>query len=196
MKKIHTGAPTSQEATAIGMLERRVCAALRTTPATLLGDYKALSFSGGQLGHLQERQAVEDRQMVLAMQFYRPVFSDFLMARWMRLITMFSALVPDDLALLRWPTFALRKYQVLDKGRLVTPILTAWEKGAMTYPEMRAELGLSGANVEETIEEWKENRRMLGLPETPDTSSAAPVEDDEPIDEDDDEDDDTDDDDA
>ena len=38
-----------------GMLERRVCAALRTSPATLLGDYKALSFSGGQLAHLQEK---------------------------------------------------------------------------------------------------------------------------------------------
>ena len=34
-----------QEAAAVAALERRVCAALRTSPATLLGDYKGLSFS-------------------------------------------------------------------------------------------------------------------------------------------------------
>ena len=70
---ISTGAPTAQEATAIGMLERRVCAALRTTPATLLGDYAALSFSAGQLGVIQERQSFRDRQMILSHQFYGPV---------------------------------------------------------------------------------------------------------------------------
>ena len=38
---------------------------------------------------------------------------------------------------------------------------------------MRAELGYSGANVDDVIEEWKENRRKLGLPETPDSASMA-----------------------
>ena len=75
---IPSPAPTAQESAAMGMLERRVCAALRTSPATLLGDYKALSFSGGQLAHLQERQAIEDRQMMLANQFYAPIFKDWL----------------------------------------------------------------------------------------------------------------------
>ena len=173
VSKIDTGSPTSQEAQAIGMLERRVCAALRTTPATLLGDYTSLSFSAGQLGHLQERQAIEDRQMILCGQFYGPVFRDFLMARWQRLMGEFSELMPDDLEALLYPTVRLRRYQILDKGRLVKPMLDAWERGLMTYPELRAELGFSGADADEVIEEWKENRKALGLPETPAESNGA-----------------------
>ena len=83
--RIDTGAPTSQEAQAIGMLERRVCAGLRVTAATLLGDYAALSFSGGQLSHQQERQGIEDHQALLTDQFYPHVFTEFLMARWLGL---------------------------------------------------------------------------------------------------------------
>ena len=194
VKEVGTGAPTAQEAAAIGMLERRVCAALRTTPATLLGDYKALSFSGGQLGHMQERQAIEDRQMILSMQFYTPVYSGFFLDRWLPMQSMFSQLTPDDFKLLGWPAFVLRNYPIVDKTKLVAPILMAWEKGAMTYPEMRRELGWSGVNVEETIEEWKENRRMLGLPETPSQGGPAFGGDDEPLDDDDDGNDDNDDD--
>ena len=164
---INTGAPTSQEAQAIGMLEHRVCAGLRTTPATLLGKYSELSFSGGQLMNLQEREAVEDDQMMLGDQFYSHVFYGYLVARWMRLMMMFTELLPDDLALLGGPIFRLRKYQVLDKGRLVKPIMEAWEKGLMTYAEARSELGFIGVNVDDVIAEWKENRRALGLPEVP-----------------------------
>ena len=177
------------------MLERRVCAALRTSPATLLGDYKSLSFSAGQLAHLQERQAIEDRQMVLSDQFYSPVYKDWFTARWMDLVAMFPEADPADMEALLYPSIVLRKYQVLDKGRLVKPILEAWEAGAMTYPEMRAELGYTGANVDEVIAEWKENRRALGMPETPAAAATAgpaddgDKDDDESDDEDEDEDD-------
>ena len=63
-------APTAQEAQVMAMEERRVCGALRVTPATLLGDYKSVSYSGGQLGHMQERQGIEDYQSMLIDQFY------------------------------------------------------------------------------------------------------------------------------
>ena len=171
---ISTGAPTSQEATAIGMLERRVCAALRTTPATLLGDYRSLSFSAGQLGHIQERQAIEDLQMILTMQLYGPVFRDFLIARWVALMVEFPGVLrPEDLDALRTPKIQLRRYQVIDKARLVKPLLDAYERGGITYAELRQNLGESGENVEEIIEEWKASRRLFGLPEVPGAGGGA-----------------------
>ena len=173
------GAPTSQEATAIGMLERRVCAALRTTPATLLGDYKALSFSAGQLGHLQERQAIEDRQMILAMQFYGPVYKDWLSSRWLDLMLTFGELQPADMDALLYPKFRLRKYQILDRSKIITMIKDSYNLGLMTWSEARDELGLVSDNADEIAEEWKADRERFGLPEAADDGSAQPDEGDE-----------------
>ena len=172
--KIATGVPTPQEANAIAMLERRVCAALRTTPATLLGDYSSLSFSAGQLGHLQERQAIEDRQMILRGQFYEPCYRDFLMARWVPLVAKFSEIDPmEDLDALLYPAIKLRKYQILDKARLVKSLKEAWEAGLLTWAEVREELGFIADSPDETIGEWKEDRRRLGLPESPTQGNGA-----------------------
>ena len=151
----------------MAMLERRVCAALRTSPATLLGDYKAISFSGGQLAHIHERQAIEDRQMMLANQFYAPVYKDWLSARWLAFVMMFPAVDPADMDALLYPQFRLRKYQILDKAKMVKPIMDAWGAGLITYAEARQELGFVGVDVDTTIAEWKEDRKKLGLPETP-----------------------------
>ena len=164
---ISTGAPTAQEATAIGMLERRVCAALRTTPATLLGDYAALSFSAGQLGVIQERQSIRDRQMILSHQFYGPVFRDFLMSRWVRLMGEHSEVTPDDLESLLYPVVRLKPYEILDKAKIIKGVLEGFAAGAMTYAEMRGELALSTDDIDEVISEWKADRAKLGLPETP-----------------------------
>ena len=161
------GAPTAQEATAIGMLERRVCAALRTTPATLLGDYRALSFSAGQLGHLQERQAVEDRQMILSMQFYGPIYKDWLSSRWFSLVRMFGELMPADMESLLYPSFRLRKYAILDRSKVINMIKDSYNMGLMTWSEARDELGLVSENADEIAEEWKADRERFGLPETP-----------------------------
>ena len=177
LQNIQSPAPTAQEALAIAMLERRVCAALRTSPATLLGDYKALSFSGGQLAHLQERQAIEDRQMMLANQFYAPIFKDWLTARWLAFVAMFPAVDPADLDTLLYPQFRMRRYQVLDKSKQAKSVLDTWAAGLITYSEARQELGYIGVDVDATINEMKEDRRKLGLSETPDSGSmgaAAP----------------------
>lgn len=167
VQNIQSPAPTAQEANAIAMLERRVCAALRTSPATLLGDYKAVSFSGGQLAHVQERQAIEDRQMMLANQFYAPVYKDWFSARWFDFVAMFPGVQPADMDALLYPQFRLRKYQILDKAKMVKPIMDAWGAGLITYSEARQELGFVGVDVDTTIAEWKEDRKKLGLPETP-----------------------------
>ena len=178
------------------MLERRVCAALRTTPATLLGDYKSLSFSGGQLGHLQERQAIEDRQMILAMQFYGPIYKDWLSSRWLGLMMMFGELQPADMDALLYPTFRLRKYQILDRSKIINMIKESYNLGLMTWSEARDELGLVSDNADEIAEEWKADRERFGLPETGGDGSPQPPpgdDPDDPIDDDDDEEDDDDD---
>ena len=104
---------------------------------------------------MQERQAIEDRQMILSMQFYTPVYSGFFLDRWLPMLSMFSQLTPDDFKLLGWPAFVLRNYPIVDKSKLIKPILELWEKGGITYPELRRELGWTGVDVEATIEEWK-----------------------------------------
>ena len=167
-KKIDTGNPTADEAAVLAKLLQRVCAALRTTPATLLGDYSSLSFSAGQLGHMQERQAVEDMQMVLVNQLYEPLYEDFVRARWVALVAEFPAIDPtEDFEALWYPSIRLKKYQILDKGRLVVGLLKAWEAGMYTYAEVREELGASGENADEVIAQWKKDRAALGLPESP-----------------------------
>ena len=162
VQNIPSPAPSAQEALAMAMLERRVCAALRTSPATLLGDYKAISFSGGQLAHIHERQAIEDRQMMLANQFYAPVYKDWLSARWLAFVAMFPAVDPADMDALLYPQFRLRKYQILDKAKMVKPIMDAWGAGLITYAEARQELGFVGVDVDTTIAEWKEDRKKAG----------------------------------
>ena len=175
---IQTGTPTPQEAQVIGMVERRVCATLRVTAATLLGDYAALSFSAGQLSHQQERQGIADEQQVLSEQFYPVVYRDFMLARWELWSSEHTMLEASDMALLRYPRFVLRTYQVIDKGRLVAAILKAWEAGMLTYAEFRAELGYAGRNPDEVIDEWKENRRSLGLPDSPTPGGGGTLDDD------------------
>ena len=91
VQNIPSPAPTAQESGAMEMLMQIVASALRVSPATLFGNYKAISFSAGQLAALIERQTIEDRQMVLAQQFYAPIYKDWLSARWMRLVGMFPA---------------------------------------------------------------------------------------------------------
>ena len=187
---IPPGAPTAQEATAIGMLERRVCAALRTTPATLLGDYKSLSFSGGQLGHLQERQAIEDRQMILAMQFYGPIYKDWLSSRW---------LAPDDdvrrIAAGRHGCAALSDVPAAEvsdsrpQSKIINMIKESYNLGLMTWSEARDELGLVSDNADEIAEEWKADRERFGLPETGGDGSAQTPPGDDPGDDPDDDDD-------
>ena len=164
---IPAGAPTSQEANAIAMLERRVCAALRTTPATLLGDYKSLSFSAGQLGHLQESQAIADRQMMLGSQFFAPIFKDWLTTGWMDFLVMFREVKPADFDSLIYPEFVLKGYKVIDPSKMTKSVLDAFAAGLLTYSESRRELGHLGIDSDSVISEWREDRKKLGLPDSP-----------------------------
>ena len=168
VQNITTGSPTGQEAEAIAMVLRLIAAGLRTSPATLYGDYGSLSFSAGQLAHIQERQAIEDRQMVLCGQFYQPIYRDWLLGKWQGVVGEFPEIDPmADLDPLLYPAIKLKKYQILDKGRLVKPLLEAWNQGIYTYAEVREELGEMAENADEIIEQWKADRAALGLPESP-----------------------------
>ena len=170
----------------IAMLERRVCANLRVSPATFLGDYKAVSYSGGQLGVLQEQEMVKEAQAILGQQYYSPVYRDWFNARRMDFVSMFPQVdLAKDIDALFFPEFRLKRYQILDLSKQIKPFLEAWHAGMLTYPEMRQQLGFIGADVDGTIAEWQENRKMLGLPETPESGSMggsdarAPGEDDD-----------------
>ena len=173
VQTIGTGAPTAQEADIMAQLANFICASLRVSPATLLGNYKGISFSAGQLARQEERQGIEYLQMILTQQLYQPVFAAFLNARWVKMNAEFSELTPDDLPALLYPSVMLRRYEILDKAKTVGPILEAWNAGMMTFPEVRAELGMSGADVQSLIEEWKANRKALGLSETPAAGGAG-----------------------
>ena len=40
--------------------------------------------------------------------------------------------MPADFDALMYPTIGMRKYQILDKGRMIKPVLDAWNQGLMT----------------------------------------------------------------
>ena len=89
-------------------------------------------------------------------------------------ISMFPEIEPaKDLDALMYPQFRLKRYQVLELSKMIKPLLEAWQAGMLTYAEMRQHLGFIGADVDGTIAEWKEDRKRLGLPETPDSASMA-----------------------
>ena len=174
VQNIPAPSPSAQEALMIAMLERRVCANLRVSPATLLGDFKGVSFSGGQLGVLQEQELIKGAQAILGEQYYAPIYKDWFLApaRWMEFVSMFPEIDPaKDLDALMYPQFRLKRYQVLELSKMIKPLLEAWQAGMLTYAEMRQHLGFIGADVDGTIAEWKEDRKKLGLAETPDSAS-------------------------
>ena len=170
VQNIQSPAPTAQEALMVAMLERRVCANMRVSPATLLGDYKAVSFSGGQLAVMQEQEMIKETQALLGEQYYAPIYRDWLNdpVRFLDFISMFPEIDPaKDLDALMYPQFRLKRYQVLELSKTIKPLLEGWNAGAFTYAELRQHLGFIGADVDGTIAEWKEDRKRLGLPETP-----------------------------
>ena len=174
VQNIPAPSPSAQEALMIAMLERRVCANLRVSPATLLGDYKAMSFSGGQLGVLQEQEMIKGAQAILGEQYYAPIYKDWFLSptQWMEFVSMFPEIDPvKDMDALMYPQFRLKRYQVLELSKMIKPLLEAWQAGMLTYAEMRQHLGFIGADVDGTIAEWKEDRKKLGLAETPDSGS-------------------------
>ena len=92
----------------------------------------------------------------------------------MDFISMFPEIDPaKDLDALMYPQFRLKRYQVLELSKMIKPLLEAWQAGMLTYAEMRQHLGFIGADVDGTISEWKEDRKRLGLPETPDSASMS-----------------------
>ena len=68
----------------------------------------------------------------------------------------------------------LKAYEILEKSKIIKGVLEAFAAGAMTYAEMRGELALSTDDVDGVIDEWREDRVKLGLPETPQEGNGGP----------------------
>jgi len=151
---------------------------LRISPSTLLGDYGRISFSAIQGANLQDKEAVSDMQYVMAQQYYSPIYRDRFNANIVLLQGMFPEIESDDYHLLRNPEIVARAYMIVDKQRLIGPLLEQWEKGLATWSELRDELGFLCSDPDAIIEEWKEDRRRLGLPEHP-TSGGSGVQSDD-----------------
>lgn len=189
---LSTGSPTSQEAEVIAMSLRLIASAFRVSPVTLYGDYSGVSFSAGQMALMQEQKMVEDRQMILANQYYTPLYRDWIAGRWMAIVRMFpGAINPgEDQDSLWFPTFRLQPYQILEKSKVAKPMLEVWNAGGMTFEEFRNELGYLTTDPAEVIAEWKKTRALLGLPESPGEATmpadegGAPNDDDEEDDDD------------
>ena len=189
-KAVPPGAASAQEAMIIKAMEYRVCSSLRISPSTLLGDYGRLSFSSVQGTNLQDREAVLDLQYIMEQQFYSPIFRDRFNNRMVMLQSDFPELEPEDYDLLRHPEIVARSYMILDKQRLIRPLIEQWESGMITYAELRDELGFLASDPEAVIEQWKEDRRMLGLPDHPTRPGSADTGEDSGGDDDDEDDDD------
>ena len=113
---------------------------------------------------------IKEAQAILGQQYYAPVYRDWMTApeRYLDFVSMFPEIDPaKDMDALLYPQFRLKRYQVLELSKMIKPLLEAWQAGMLTYAEMRQHLGFIGADVDGTISEWKEDRKRLGLPETP-----------------------------
>ena len=59
----------------------------------------------------------------------------------MKMAQMFSELLPTDMQTLLYPKHRMREYQVIEKSKLIPPLMMAWEKGLYTYLEVRGRTG-------------------------------------------------------
>ena len=160
---IFPGVPSPQEGVIIERIEKRICGGLRVSLATLLGDYQGQNFSSSQQGTLQEKETVEDLQLVLTEGLYGRVYTRFFLARWNGMLMRFPRLRPEDRVLLAWPELRLRQYVVLEKHRVIPAVLKAFLRGLYTWAEARDLLGESAADRESFFAEWKADMDALGI---------------------------------
>ena len=160
--RIDTGAPSAQDAEIAGSFESRICMALGMSVPTLTGDYKAVSYSGGQLGLIKERATSEDIQHIARRQIIRRVHLDWLMDEWVATLTKYPRLRPGDFSIFAAPDHVLPKMPVLEKGKILAAVEKAVKAGLITFPEARAEAGFATDDIEAIIDEIREQREMLG----------------------------------
>ena len=165
---ISTGAPSPQEGMILKELERRICAGLRVSPMSLLGDYSAVSFSAGQLAMVQERNTVGMLQSSLTENLYGPIYRSWFLRMWPEVLSRFPGAVSrSDQRMLSQPKIRLRKYPVLEKHRQVAGLLALFEAGGMTLEELRDELGLATGDMEGMIEQALSDRERISPPAPP-----------------------------
>ena len=177
---ITTGAPSPQEADVVGKFENRIAAALGVSIMTLTGDYSGTSFSGGQLGLMGDRRTADDLQYIQRRQVVARVYARWLGGVWTDLLMRWPMLRPDDRRIFEYARHSLPRMPVLEKGKILAAATGAVSAGIMGLVEARAEAGYSTDDVEAYLEEWREQRDMLG--ETAAGGESAPPMDGEPED--------------
>ena len=176
---IATGAPSPQEADVVAKFENRIAAALGVSIMTITGDYSGTSFSGGQLGLMGDRRTADDLQYVQRRQVVARVYARWLGGVWTDLLMRWPMLRPADRRIFESARHSLPRMPVLEKGKILAAASGAVSAGIMGLVEARAEAGYSTDDVEAFIEEWREQRDMLGETATGPESGAPLMDGDE-----------------
>ena len=174
--RIETGVPSPAEQAIAKMFENRIAAALGVSYMTLSGDYSGTSFSGGQLGLMGDRRTAEDLQGRARRQVIGRIYRQHWLARvWIDLLMRYPRLRPDDFRIFAGARHTMPRMPVLEKSKILAAAGKAFGDGVIDLVAARAEAGYPTDDVEAVIEEWREQRDMLG----PTTAAAAPVSDDD-----------------
>ena len=161
-ENIGTGAPSPQEAMLVQTIERRICGALRTSPMTLLGDYRGVSYSAGQLERQEARSTVADMQDMIDAGVHSRAYRQWFFREWPALLREFPDVVPEDREVFEFPEHQFPQLAVVGKEKVLPSVVKAFGDGILDLVEARREVGVVTADVEDFAAEWREQRDMLG----------------------------------
>ena len=171
---IGTGVPSPAEVAIGKTFETRIAASLGVSYMTLSGDYSRMSYSGGQLGLLGDRRTAEDLQGRARRQIIGRIYRSHWLARaWVDLLMRYPRLRPEDFPIFAGARHTMPRMPVLEKSKILAAAGKAFSDGVIDLVTARAEAGYPTDDVEAVIEEWREQRDMLG-PTTADTAPASP----------------------
>ena len=169
---ISTGSPSPQEEAIVKLFDNRIAASLGVSYMTLTGSYSGTSYSGGQLGLLGDRRTAEDLQGRARGQIIGRIYRQHWLARaWVNLLIRYPRLRPGDFPIFAGARHTMPRMPVLEKGKILAAAGKAFSEGVIDLVAARAEAGYPTDDVEAVIEEWREQRDMLG----PTTADAVPA---------------------
>ena len=176
---INTGSPSPQEANLVQTIERRICGSLRTSPMTLLGDYRGVSYSAGQLERQEARETAGDMQDMIDRGVHGRAYHDFYFRTWPRFIMEFPEVEPTDRDTFKYPEHVYPRLTVVELSKVIPSVVKAFEAGLLDLVAARREIGQVTPDAEDMIAEWLEQREaMRATQHTP--AHGAGEEDDDP----------------
>ena len=158
---ISTGSPSPQETLMVQTIERRICGALRTSPMTLLGDYRGVSYSAGQLERQEARETAADMQDMIDRGVHGRAYHDYYYRAWPRILMEYPEVEPSDRDIFRYPEHVYPRLSVVELSKVIPSVVKAFEAGLLDLVASRRELGQVTPDVEDTIAEWLEQREAM-----------------------------------